>query len=107
MLRGSQGLTRGAQGRQTGATEAAWRYLWAPWGLPGEAVEPAWETLRDHLGVKVDAKLHHFAAKSFKTIFRICVANFHVFVFFPTLRIPCILLWILHVFRLGPFQENM
>ncbi len=40
MLRGSQGLTRGAQGRQTRATEAAWRRLWAPWGLPGEALGP-------------------------------------------------------------------
>ena len=69
MLRGSQRLTRGAQGRQTGATEAAWRRLWAAWGLPGEALGAAWETLRDHFGVKVDPKLQCFAASFFEAVF--------------------------------------
>ena len=69
MLRGSQGLTREAQGRQTGATEAAWRRLWAPWGLPGEALGPAWKTRSDHFGAKVYPKLHDFAASFFDTAF--------------------------------------
>ena len=69
MLRRSQRLTRGAQGRQTGATEAAWRRLWAPWGLPGEALGPAWETPRDHFRAKFDFKLDCLAANFFEAIF--------------------------------------
>ena len=76
MLRGSQRLTRGAWGSQTGVTGAAWRRLWAPWELPGdslgaawEALAPAWETPRDHFGVKVDPKLHCFAASFFEAVF--------------------------------------
>ena len=83
-------------------------------GLPGdslgaawEALRPAWETPKDHLGVKVDPKLHCFAASFFEVVFLSCVANFHAFLFFPTLRIHCNLQWILHVFRFGSFQKNM
>ena len=68
MLKGSQGLTRGAQGRQTGATESAWRRLWAPWGLPGEALGPPWEAPRDNFGTKIDAKLDDFAASVFESV---------------------------------------
>ena len=69
MLRGSQRLTRGAQGRQTGATEAAWRRLWAPWELLGEALAPPWEAPRDNFGVKIDPKLDDFAANVFEAVF--------------------------------------
>ena len=62
MPRGSQGLTRGARGSQTGVTETAWRRLWALWGLPGEALGPAWETPRNNFGAKIDPKLDDFAA---------------------------------------------
>ena len=68
MLRGSQGLTRGAQGRQTGATEAAWRRLWAPWGLPGKALGLPWEAPRDKFGAKIDPKLNAFAANVFESV---------------------------------------
>ena len=68
MLKGSQGLTRGAQGRQTGATEAAWRRLWAPWGLPGETLGPHWEAPGDNFGAKIDPKLNDFAASVFDSV---------------------------------------
>ena len=68
MLRGSQGLTRVAQGRQTGATEAAWRRLWAPWGLPGEALGPPWEAPRDNFGAKIDTELDDFAASVLESV---------------------------------------
>ena len=68
MLRGSQRLTRGAQGRQTGATEAAWRRLWAPWGLPGEALGPPWEAPRHNFSAKIDPKLDDFAASVFESV---------------------------------------
>ena len=66
MLRGSQRLTRGAWGSQTGVTEAAWRRLWAPWGLPGKALGPAWETPRGNFGANFDPKLDDFAANLFE-----------------------------------------
>ena len=69
MLRGSQGLTRVAQGRQTGATEAAWRRLWAPWGLPGEALGLHWETPRDNFGATIYPTLDDFAANLVDAVF--------------------------------------
>ena len=69
MLRGSQRLTRGAWGSQTGVTEAAWRRLWGPWGRPGEPPRSAWETLRDHFRANFDPKLDHFAANVFEAVF--------------------------------------
>ena len=69
MLRGSQKLIRGAWGSQTGVTGAAWRRLWAPWGLPGVALGPAWETPRDHFVAKFDSKLDDFAASVFEAVF--------------------------------------
>ena len=86
MLRGSQGLTRGAQGRQTGATEAAWRRLWAPWGLPGKALGPAWETPRDYFGVKVDAKLYYFASIFFEAVFLKFYNSLSCVFVFPNLK---------------------
>ena len=41
----------------------------APQRLPGKALGPAWETPRDHFGVKVDPKLHCFAASFFEAVF--------------------------------------
>ena len=72
MPRGSQRLTRGAWGSQTGVTGAAWRRLWTSGdslGAAWEALGPAWETPRDHFGVKVDPKLHCFAASFFEAVF--------------------------------------
>ena len=69
MPTGSQRLSRGAWGSQTGVTEAAWRRLWAPWGLPGEALGPARQTPRDHFGPKVNPRLGDFAASFFEAVF--------------------------------------
>ena len=69
MPKGSQRLLRGAWGSQTGVTETAWRRLWAPWGLPGEALGPAWKTPRDNFGATVDPKLDDFAASFFEAVF--------------------------------------
>ena len=68
MLRGSQWLTRGAQGTQTGATEAAWRRRLAPWWLPREALGPPWEAPRDSFGTKIDPKLDDFAGNCFESV---------------------------------------
>ena len=62
MLRGSQRLTRGAWGSQTGVTEAAWRRFWTPQGLPRKALGPVWETSRGKFGAKFDSKLDDIAA---------------------------------------------
>ena len=69
MPRGIQRLTRGAWGSQRGVTEAAWRRLWAAWGLPGDALGPAWATPKDHFGVKVDPKRHYFASFFLEAVF--------------------------------------
>ena len=66
--KGSQRLTRGAWGIQTVVTEAALRRLWAPWGLPGEALAPAWGTPGDHFGAILDPKLNYFAANCFGAV---------------------------------------
>ena len=60
MPRESHSLTRRAWGSQTGGTEAPWRRLEAPWGLPKKALGPAWETPRDSFGAKIDPKLDDF-----------------------------------------------
>ena len=65
MPRGSQRLTRGARG----VTEAAWRRLLALWGLPEEALGPAWETPRDNFAAKSDPELDYFAAYFFEAAF--------------------------------------
>ena len=69
MPRRSQRLTRGARGSQTAVTEAAWRRLLALWGLPEEALGPAWETPRDHFAAKSDPKLDYVAANLFEAGF--------------------------------------
>ena len=107
MLRGSQGLTRGAQGRQTGATEAAWRRLWAPWGLPGEALGPPWEAPRDNFGAKIDPKLDDFAASVFESVLLKFFSDSYVLLFSPTLRIYSDFQLNLQVFRFGQFQEHV
>ena len=86
MLRGSQGLTRGAQGRQTGATEAAWRRLWAPWGLPGEALGPPWEAPRNNFGAKNDSKLDDFVASVFDSVLLTFFSDFSCFFVFTDLK---------------------
>ena len=69
MPTGSQRLSIGAWGSQTGVTGAAWRRLGAPWGLPGEALGPARKTPRDHFRPKVDLKLGDFAVSFFEAVF--------------------------------------
>ena len=86
MLTGNHGLTRGAQGRQTGATEAAWRRLWAPWGLPGEALGPPWEAPRDNFGAKIDPKLDDFAASVFESVLLKFFSDFLCFCVFTDLK---------------------
>ena len=49
-----------------------------------------------------------FLCKFFSScFFWSCIANFNAFLFFPTFRIYRNLQWILHVFRFGPFQNNL
>ena len=86
MSRGSQGLTRGAQGRQTAATEAAWRRLWVPWELPGEALAPPWEAPRDNFGAKIDPKLDDFVARVFESVLLIFLKQFLMFFVFTDLK---------------------
>jgi len=67
-----QGAARDSQGGPEGAKQESQRLLfWAPWGLPGEALGAAWETLRDHFEVKIDAKLHCVASKFFEMFFEV------------------------------------
>ena len=68
MPRGSQRLTGGTRGSQASVTEAALIRLWAPCGLPGEPLGPAWETPRDHFGANLDPKLDYFAANCFGAV---------------------------------------
>ena len=86
MLRGSQRLTRGAQGRQTGATEAAWRRLWDPWGLPGEALGPPWEAPGNNFGAKNDLKLDDFVASVFDSFLLTFFSDFSCFLVFTDLK---------------------
>ena len=69
MLRGSQGLTRGARGSQTGVIETTWRRLWAPEGLPGKALGSAWETPIGNFEETFDPKLDVFAANFVEVFF--------------------------------------
>ena len=86
MPRGSQRLTRGAWGSQRGVTEAAWRRFWAAWGLPGEALGPAWATPKDHFGVKIDPKRHYFASNFFEAVFLTFYSSLSCFFVFPNLK---------------------
>ena len=86
MLRGSQRLTGGAWGSQTGVTEIAWRRLWALRGLPGEALGPAWATPKSHFGVKVDPKLQYFASNFFEAAFWTFYSSLSCFVVFSNLK---------------------
>ena len=86
MLRGSRGLTGGAQGRRTGAPEAAWRHLLAAWGLPGEALGPPWEAPRDNFGAKIDPKLDDFPASVFESVSLKFFRDFSCFSVFTDLK---------------------
>ena len=86
MPRGSQRLSRGAWGSQTGVTQAASRRLWAPWGLPGEALGPAWKTPRDHFEANVDPKLDDFAASVFNSVLLKFFNNLWCFFVFTDLK---------------------
>ena len=81
MPRGSQRLTRGAWG----VTEAACRRLLAVWGLPEEALGPAWETPRDHFAAKSDPKLDYFAANFFEAGFLKFFSYLSCFIVLPDL----------------------
>ena len=63
-----QGAARGSPEEPGGVTEAAWRRLLALWGLPEEALGPAWET-PSHFAAKSDSKLDDFAANFFEAVF--------------------------------------
>ena len=86
MPRGTQRLTRGAWGSQRGVTKAAWRRLWAAWGLPGEALGPPWEAPRDNFGAKIDPKLDDFAASVFESVLLKFFSNFLCFSAFTDLK---------------------
>ena len=86
MPRGSQRLSRGAWGSQTGVTEAAWRRLWAPWGLPGEALGPPWEAPRNNFGAKHDPKLDDFVASVFDSVLLTFFSDFSCFFVFTDLK---------------------
>ena len=69
-----------------GATQAAWRRLWAPWELPGEALEPPWEAPRDNFGTKIDPKLDDFAASVFESVLLKFVSDVLCFFAFTDLK---------------------
>ena len=58
-----------AQQRSPADSQAAWRRLLALWGLPEEALGPAWEIPRDHFAAKSDPKLDYVAANLFEVVF--------------------------------------
>ena len=58
MPRGSQVLSKSAQGSQKAATEAVCEGLWAPWGgSAGTGLGRLWDAPRDTFGAKFDPKL--------------------------------------------------
>ena len=69
MPRGSQVLTKRAQGSQKAATKAVREGLWDPRGGSGMGLGRVWDAPSDHFGAKCDPKLDKFAASFFETVF--------------------------------------